>query len=164
MSFLIWIHIRNASGLAPRIFTFESVPVGISWSVPEDISSHLVNPEHVRITGVSAEDSRLPGAFARATHPEDVPRQREYIRQLLRGEIEEYTIEKRYVRGNGSVVWAVLKSRLFSDPDTRQRQAVTTLMDITDFKKTSEELRLSKEAAEQANVAKSQFLAMMWQK
>ena len=38
---------------------------------------------------------------------------------------------------------------------------VTTIVDITEQKRHAEELRVAKEAAEAANLAKSQFLAMM---
>ncbi len=142
-------------------FIFESVPVGISWSVPGEVASHMVNPEHVRLTGVTAEASRQPGAFVRVTHPDDVLRQRDLNAQFTRAEIDHYTFEKRYLHPDGRVVWVAFTTRLFVDPGTRQRQAVTTLVDITDFKRASEELRLAKEAAEQASLAKSQFLAMM---
>ena len=54
---------------------FEMAPVGISLTSSRHLGgtefSMLVNPEHVRITGVSAEDSNVLGAFARVTHPDD---------------------------------------------------------------------------------------------
>src|SRR6202041_958495 len=47
------------------------------------------------------------------------------------------------------------------DPATGEWQQVSTLVDITEFKRQAEELRAAKELAERANSAKSQFLAMM---
>jgi len=38
--------------------------------------TRIVNAEHVRVTGVSAEEGKVPGIFAQRTHPEDLPRKR----------------------------------------------------------------------------------------
>lgn len=114
-------------------FIFESVPVGISFFVGHD-NTHLVNPAHERITGVSAEDSRKPGAFIRVSHADDYARQQELRKRMDRGEIDHFSLEKRYLRPDGSVVWAVFTSRMFTDPATGERQAVTTVVDITELK------------------------------
>ncbi len=119
-------------------FIFEHAPVGISWHMPDDIASHIVNPEHVRITGVSAADSKLPGAFARVTHPEDYARQDPLAKKLVSGEINEFFLEKRYLHPDGGVVWATFTSRMFIDPTTGKKQSVTTMVDITELKKTQE--------------------------
>jgi len=121
-------------------FIFEYSPVGISWNKPDDVASHIVNPEHVRITGVSAEDSKLPGAFARVTHPEDYARQQALVKKFISGEIDEYFLEKRYLHPDGEIVWAAFTSRMFVDPATGGKQAVTTMVDITELKKTQEEM------------------------
>jgi PAS domain S-box-containing protein len=142
-------------------FIFDSVPVGISWAVPGDAKSHLVNPEHERLTGVSAADSVIPGIFTSVTHPDDVAPQRALVDRLIRGEIDRFSVEKRYLHPDGRVVTVEFTTRIFTDPASGQRQAVTTLVDITDRKRQAEELRLAKETAERANLAKSQFLAMM---
>ena len=121
-------------------FIFEQAPVGISWYRPEDISSHVVNPEHVRITGISAEEAKLPGVFAKVSHPEDYARQQALVRRFVAGEIDQYSLEKRYVHSDGRVIWTAFASRMFNDPTTGQKQVVTTLLDITELKKTQEEM------------------------
>ena len=121
-------------------FIFEQAPVGLSWHLPEDVASHIVNPEHVRITGVSAEDAKLPGAFARATHPEDYARQQLMMAKYRTGEIDKFFIEKRYVHPDGEIVWAAFTSRMFLDPATGRKQSVTTMVDISELKKTQEEM------------------------
>lgn len=115
-------------------FIFDSVPIGISCVLPGQDGAYLVNPAHARITGVSVEDSKQPGIFARVSHPEDLARQREFIARYSAGEIDHYTIEKRYVHAGGAIVWASLTSRLFTDPLTLRRQSITTLVDITERK------------------------------
>ncbi len=113
-------------------FIFESVPVGISLLAPNEEETHLVNPAHERITGVSAEESLIPGAFARASHPDDYLRQKVFTQQFLNGEIDHYSLEKRYLHRDGRTVWALLTSRMFTDSRTGKKLAVTTLVDITE--------------------------------
>ena len=115
-------------------FIFEAVPVGISLVSPGEAESHVVNPAHVRITGVSETDSRLPGAFERVSHPDDYRRQTELTQKIIRGEIDHYSLEKRYLHPDGRIVWAVLTNRRFTEPATGRQQSITTLIDITERK------------------------------
>ena len=142
-------------------YIFEHAPVGISWVVADDLSSHLVNSEHVRITGVSAEDCRKPQTLTRATHPDDLASQQAMVERFEGGEDDEYSLEKRFVHPDGRIVWAALTSRRFVDPATNRKQVVTTIVDITAQKRAAEDLVVAKEAAERASQAKSAFLAMM---
>jgi PAS domain S-box-containing protein len=121
-------------------FIFEQAPVGISWQISDDVTSHVVNAEHVRITGVSAEDSKKPGAFAHVAHPEDQARQQPLVKKLLSGEINQFSLEKRYLHPDGRVIWTTFTSRMFVDPSTGRKQAVTTMVDTTELKKTQEEM------------------------
>jgi len=121
-------------------FLFDHAPVGMSWQIPDDVASHIVNPEHVRITGVSAEDSKKPNAFAGVSHPEDYVRQQELARKFVCGEVDEYSMEKRFIHADGRVVWAKLNSRLFVDPTAGTKQVVTTMLDITDLKRAQTEI------------------------
>jgi PAS domain S-box-containing protein len=121
-------------------FIVEHLPVGISWSLPDNDVSRRVNAEHVRITGVSSEQARQPGAYAQASHPDDFARQMELTSQFLRGQIDHYTIEKRYVHPDGKVVWAVLSNHMFVNPTTGLKQVIGTLIDITPLKQTQAEL------------------------
>ncbi len=121
-------------------FIFESAPVGISWHLAGNAASHVVNPEHVRITGVSAADSVKPGIFASVTHPDDLVRQRVLADRLLSGEIDRFALEKRYLHPDGHQIWAAFASRVFTDPATGDRQSLTTLVDITERKRAEAEL------------------------
>ena len=77
------------------------------------------------------------------------------------GEIDHYTMERRYLHPDGTVVWAAFSMSYFRQPGSTSIKEVVTLVDITDQKQAAEELRLAKEAAERASQAKSAFLAMM---
>ena len=144
-------------------FIFDVVPVGIQLRTGEGGSeTRLANTAHERITGLNAAQMQEPDALVRLTHPEDYARQRELQARMERGEIDQYSIEKRYLRpGDDAPVWVVLAVRRFPNPDGRGYQDVVTLVDITETRRHAEELRAAKETAEAANLAKSQFLAMM---
>jgi PAS domain S-box-containing protein len=119
-------------------FIFDSVPVGISLATAGDLTSTLVNPAHVRITGIRMDDAVIPGVFVRATQPEDYSRQHELMQPFVRGEVEEYSVEKRYVHSDERVVWVILTSRRFIDPASGAEQSITTLVDITERKRARE--------------------------
>ncbi|HEX2852463.1 MAG TPA: PAS domain S-box protein [Opitutaceae bacterium] len=143
-------------------FIFEIVPVGLSWfEVGRQAETSIVNSAHARITGVAADQCRVPGIYTNVTHPDDRPRQAELTRKLQTGEVDHFVHEKRYVHPDGSIVWAVLTVRIFHDPVTGETQQVGSLADITKLKQQSDELRSAMESANAANLAKSQFLAMM---
>jgi PAS domain S-box-containing protein len=121
-------------------FVFEHAPMGISWFMTDDVATHVVNPEHERITGVTAEESKRPGAFARVSHPEDYALQQELVKKFMDGTVQQYFLEKRYLHPDGRVVWAAFTSRMFVDPVTGKKQVVTTMLDITERKKAQEEM------------------------
>jgi PAS domain S-box-containing protein len=143
-------------------YIFESVPIGLAWTVVGQPESYIVNDAQVRITGVNIEAARAdPDAYKKVTHPEDQARQDELVARVERGEINVFSMEKRYLRPNGDITWVLFTLRRYLDPVTNQTQEINALADITEQKRQADDLRLAKEAAEQANVAKSQFLAMM---
>ncbi|HWA08040.1 MAG TPA: PAS domain S-box protein [Opitutaceae bacterium] len=122
-------------------FIFEASPVGISWKLarPDGSKVRLVNEAHVRICGLSREEAEQPGAFAAISDPEEMAAQDRLTARLEAGEIEEFSMEKRYKRRDGATVWVML---------TRQRRGyadgsiedLTTIVDITEFKRTQEML------------------------
>ncbi len=141
---------------------FELVPIGLSWFVvARQSETHVVNTAHARITGVPMERCREIELYALATHPADNARQQELTGQLQRGEIDRFSLEKRYIHPDGEVVWVVLNVQLVADPVTGELNQIASLVDITEIKRQTAELNAAKEAAEAANLAKSQFLAMM---
>ena len=142
-------------------FIFESVPVGLSWSVADNDGTRLVNTEHVRLSGVTLDQGRnQPDIFLKRTFLEDAIRQQELMGKMRNGEIDRFTLDKRYRHENGDIMWVRLSRRVFHNPG-QPDQELNALVDITEVKRVQEELLAAKDSAEKANVAKSQFLAMM---
>ncbi len=126
-------------------FIFDSMPVGITWMERGNWASRMVNPAHVRLTGVPAEQCQRMDLYRLATHPEDRARHDEFHRQLAAGDRDYYRMEKRYLRPDGRIHWAELTVRVFRDPAGGRAQEISTLVDVTPHKQAEADLRESEE-------------------
>lgn len=86
--------------------TFEQAAVGIA---NVDFTGHWlrVNQKLCDIIGYSREEL-LELTFQDITHPDDLEKDLSYVNQLLAGQISNYSMEKRYIRKDGSIVWVNL--------------------------------------------------------
>ena len=74
------------------------------------------------------------------THPDDVDRTQDNFRRLLAGEIQDFVYEKRFVRKDGSPVWALATVTLLRDDSGKPLQYIGVVQDISD-RKNAEHLR-----------------------
>jgi PAS domain S-box-containing protein len=92
-------------------------------------------------------------------HQDDREKLRRSFADVTRNKSEEFTLEYRIQRKDGSIaVVSEIGRRLLSD-DGRLQSAFGTIQDITERKQTEDALRRAQMEAEIANRAKSQFLA-----
>jgi PAS domain S-box-containing protein len=108
-----------------------------------------------------ATEELLGQTFQAITHPDDLATDLEYMQQLLAGNIRSYQMEKRYFHKSGRAVWVLLSVSLVRDAHGQPLYFISQTQDITARKRMEEELQQTKEAAEAANRAKSEFLATM---
>ncbi|MEM9925652.1 MAG: PAS domain S-box protein [Cyanobacteria bacterium P01_D01_bin.50] len=94
--------------------TFEQVAVGFAHV---DLNGKWlrVNQKLCEIVGYSSEEI-LNLTFQDITHPDDLETDLNYVNRLLAGEIEYYSMEKRYIRKDGSTVWVEITPSLMRDP------------------------------------------------
>jgi PAS domain S-box-containing protein len=137
--------------------TFENAAVGI---VHMDFQGRFlrVNQKFCAIVGYPREDL-LQKTFPDITYPDDLVASVEVLAALLRGEQPGFTLEKRYVRADGSLVWVELCISLQRDAGGNSDYVIAIVQDISERKQLEDALRHAKEAAEAANRAKDEFLA-----
>jgi PAS domain S-box-containing protein len=99
-----------------------------------------VNDRFCQITGHQREDLLATG-FPAITYPEDLEPDFELMHALLAGEIETFTMEKRYVRKDGGVVWARLTASLARCSDGSPDYFISVIEDITAQKEAAAEER-----------------------
>ena len=82
------------------------------------------------------------------THPEDLAAELERYGSLVRGELPNYSREKRCVGKDGSLVWIDLAASLQRDPAGRPAYVIAIVQDISERKRLQEQLQEAKESAE----------------
>jgi PAS domain S-box-containing protein len=139
--------------------TFENAAVGIFHT---DAAGRFlrVNEKFCAIVGYSREEL-FDKTFRDLTHPDDLAVGVESFQALMQGKLASYTLEKRYLRKDGSPVWVELFISLQRDAAGNPSYSIAVLQDISQRKRLAGELRQAMESAEAANHAKDEFLALV---
>lgn len=149
--------LRESEAKLRAIFEIANIGVGITDNKGKFVS---LNKWWVDYLGFS-EEELLDKTYSDITYSEDLGRSRDYIESMVNGEIDSYRLEKRFVRKDGTPVWADLSVSSIRDEKGEVVHLVGMTKDIS-FKKLFEvELLAAKEKAEEGNRAKSEFLANM---
>ena len=139
---------------------FEQAPLGVALVDSQSGLLLEANQHLADIIGVSAED--LIGIDPlRFTHPDDHAASQTHIAALKSGRLASHTFTKRYVRPDGTVVWASVTGAPIQVDTADAPRHLFIVEDISERKRHERELREATEAAESANAAKSEFLAHM---
>ena len=93
-----------------------------------------VNQRYSDILGYSTEEL-LQTDFQTLTYAEDQPASRENMRRLQQDEVRDFTIEKRYRRKDGCIVWASVTVSALWAPGERPTVHIAVLEDITERKR-----------------------------
>ncbi len=119
--------------------TFEQAAVGIAHVGP-DGRWLRVNRKLCEIVGYNREEL-LARTFQDITYPDDLDIDLAYVRQMLAGEIDTYSMEKRYRRKDGSLVWINLTVALVWKADGAPDYFITVVEDIQRRKQAEDEIR-----------------------
>jgi PAS domain S-box-containing protein len=98
-----------------------------------------VNPMLLSFFGYEKQEL-LTKSFEDVTHPEDLNKDLDALKQLLKGEVESYRVEKRYIKKNGGIIWGLLSVSLIQKEDGAPRFFVLQIEDITEIKLLVDEL------------------------
>ncbi len=120
---------------------FEAATIGISFRMtrPDGSNTLLINDAHLDMVGLTREEAEAPGTFTGLTHPDDRERQAVLMADLLSGRTNSVSLEKRYVRRDGRIVWVSFATQRRAYPDGSQ-EFLSTVLDISELKQAEAEL------------------------
>lgn len=122
---------------------FEYATVGISIVSPEGRWLR-VNRKLCAILGYT-QDELMALTFRDVTYPDDLKKDSDNTRHLLGGEVSTFSMEKRYIRKDGGVIWANLQVSLVRKADNTPDYFISVIEDIQRRKKAEIALQESRE-------------------
>jgi PAS domain S-box-containing protein len=128
---------------------FDLSSVGKIEVVPQDGRFLRVNPAMCTFIGYS-EAELLDMTVWDITHPEERERDREPVRRLLSGELPVFDVEKRYLRKDGTPVWAHTTANVIRDDRGYPLRDIAVIQDIDARKHAEQELQANKDRLELA--------------
>lgn len=138
----------RASDERLRLF-FERQLVGMAITSPEK-GWLRVNQKICDMLGYTAEElARL--SWADVTHPDDLGPDEAQFQRMLKGEIDSYTVEKRYIRKDGGTVHAALSIGCVRKADGAVDYVLALIDDITERKHYETRLEAAKKLLRQRN-------------
>lgn len=129
---------KYASHEAKFTSTFNQAAVGMAH-VGLDGTFLLLNQKFCDIAGYSSEELMKLG-FQHITHPEDLEADLNFVRQLLSGKIQTYSMEKRYITKEKKTVWVNLTGSLVRSTRQEPLFFIAVIEDICQRKKVEHEL------------------------
>ena len=118
---------------------FELGLIGMAISSP-DKDWVEVNDKACEILGYPREEL-LRLSWSRITHPDDLAANVAYFDRAMSGEIDGYSLDKRFIRKDGTVILASISVRCIRREDGSVEYFLTALQDITERTHTMEALQ-----------------------
>ena len=118
---------------------FNQAGVGVVQVVAESGELVLANQRYCEIVGYSVEELKNL-RYPDITHEDDVANQIKMTEKIIKGEIEKYRHEKRYIHKNGNLVWADVTVTRLWEPGEKPTYILAVVQDITDRKMAEEKI------------------------
>jgi PAS domain S-box-containing protein len=99
-----------------------------------------INPVYEQITGRTKEEL-IKSGWAKITHPDDLEKEMENFRKLKAGEIKSFSMEKRFIKPDGSFIWVYLVSAALAPLKNKCFNHISLIKDISDRKQIENALR-----------------------
>jgi diguanylate cyclase (GGDEF)-like protein/PAS domain S-box-containing protein len=119
--------------------TFNQAAVGIARMAP-DGSWLAVNQKLCDIVGYTQAEL-LEGTFQDITHPDDLAADLQRVDEMLDRRRNAYSVEKRYIRKSGEIIWINLTLSLVWKPNGGPDYFISVAEDITEKKRIVASLR-----------------------
>lgn len=121
---------------------FEKSPVGKAMTSID--GKIMVNQAVCDILGYSTKEL-LKKNWIEITHPDDIQGDRDVAEQLLGSNNSTIRYEKRYIHKSGDIIWASVTASLERDSKGNPQHFNTIIIDISQQKKSLENLKISEE-------------------
>lgn len=109
--------------------TLDEAPIGMAVVGPD---GHFLQVNRALCDMLGYASGELVGmTFQQITHPDDLDADLALARQLASGEIPRYTLEKRYIRKDGSPLHVLLSGSVLRGPDGQPLQFIAQVQDIS---------------------------------
>ncbi|CAN5885699.1 hypothetical protein BH23ACT11_BH23ACT11_15930 [soil metagenome] len=122
---------------------FDRTPVGMAL-VSLEGQFFRVNDALCENLGYSKEEF-LSMTFAEITYHEDYEKTMAHVQRIWDGEVESYSLEKRYVHAEGHPVWVALSVSLVRDSEGNPLHHIIQVQDMSERKSIEETLRESEQ-------------------
>ena len=115
---------------------FDKSPVGIAITDSNGLISQssyrwfTLNKKFEEIVGRSAKEL-TDTPWMSITHPDDLQDDLDKYQQLVNGEIDGYSLQKRYIRPDGSVSWVNMIISMFKQTMDQQPENICIVQDVT---------------------------------
>ncbi|HMF34066.1 MAG TPA: PAS domain S-box protein [Candidatus Lokiarchaeia archaeon] len=126
---------------------FEGAFFGFVVTGP-DFRFQQVNDTFCRFLEYSAEEL-IGMKLVDVTYPEDIPKSTDLYNQEIRGEIDHFLTEKRYVTKSGQIKYGLVSAQGFFDEGGQFVWGTATILDITERKRAEEMIRQLNEELEE---------------
>jgi PAS domain S-box-containing protein len=103
-----------------------------------------VNDELCRILGYERNEL-LQKSWAEITHPDDLAADVAQFNRVLSGEIDGYTLDKRWIRKDGRVIDSITAAKCTRHADAEVDYCVGLVLDVTERRRAEQALRASEE-------------------
>lgn len=126
---------------------FENAGVGLGLAAP-DGQFLAVNDALCRMLRYQRE-VLLTKTYLEITYREDLLADRELAERYISGEIDIFSIEKRYIRGDGSLLWVRVTVSAVRDAEGHEKCSVAIIEDIESRKHIENQLTKARDNLEQ---------------
>ncbi len=110
---------------------FEQAPFGISLNDSLTGKIYEVNQKYSDIVGRTKEESSNINWMS-LTHPDDLQEDLDNMKKMNAGEINSFTMQKRYIRPDNSIVWINMKIVSIINGNYKSLRHLCMIEDITD--------------------------------
>ncbi|WP_321302006.1 HD domain-containing phosphohydrolase [uncultured Sphaerochaeta sp.] len=109
---------------------FEKAPIGMSLTNLRTGEIQRINQSYLDILGYTREEM-LGHTWAEFSHPEDVEMSNQITQKMFSGEEDSFAFDKRFLKKDGSTIWANLSLCVFSEDALVDRSSLCMTVDIT---------------------------------